>query len=608
MCQDPTVDESIIIDGKSYVFIQVADAPGIVYGEIGKKAKVYRVMEGTKAFALKVFKPLFRNPRTANNSELISTYLTIPGLAVAQRTILTPGNYPDLINSHPEFSYSVLMPWIEGKSWVNFINGRVPITRKEGLNLVNGLINIVSGLEERNMAHCDLSGGNFIFSNDFNQVELIDIEDLFAVGIQPPDPLPAGTSGYSPDWVKRSGLWEAGADRFAISVLIGEILGWQFEDVRTASSAGDSYFAEGEYGHDSKRYNLLIEHLSQIHPEIPDFFRAAWLAQNPSECPPVSEWRRVIGLISTKAGTLNCGWDSLELPNDLIVPGINNLQPILAVEPHFTASAIETRECPEKKSLTCPSCGKDIMAEWVECPYCRFDLLNKEVKQESPGITQNKSPEEESSRRSDVVVKEWPAKGGGKVLKSQLLGKIFLIFVALGVGSIFLIVISGGLITQIAEQLRKTSGASLTFAISNSFLALLVGCVYSWVFRCNIRKNKVWLFILVSSASGLIGGMVSGSIVQSGGSDNPFLIGAVTGFVSGSISSLGQNILMESKGMQRKWFLYSMISWLAIWSIGTPISWDLNSILGMALSAAFIITASGGTLAIFLNKYPEIEF
>ena len=63
MFRDPDVGESIVIAGNSYTFIQVPETPGIVYAEMGKKAKVYRVMQRAKAYALKVFKPVYRNPK-----------------------------------------------------------------------------------------------------------------------------------------------------------------------------------------------------------------------------------------------------------------------------------------------------------------------------------------------------------------------------------------------------------------------------------------------------------------------------------------------------------------------------------------------------------------
>ena len=88
----------------------------------------------------------------------------MPGLAVAERIVLTPEKYPELIDIHPEYSYAVLMPWIEGKVWANYICGKTVINRAESLRLAKALVGVISGLEERDIAHCDLSGGNFIFS------------------------------------------------------------------------------------------------------------------------------------------------------------------------------------------------------------------------------------------------------------------------------------------------------------------------------------------------------------------------------------------------------------------------------------------------------------
>jgi len=296
MFLDPGIGENIKLDGKTYQFTQAVNAPGIIYAEIGRKAKVYRVLSGGKPFALKAFKPKYRTRETVGNTERIAKFQDVPGLTVASRTIISPQKYPDLIKQNEAFAYAILMPWVEGQSWFNYVTGKVSISRQQSLRLARSLVDTVSELEERKLAHCDLSSSNFIFSSDLTGVELIDIEDMFGNGLLPPKEKPKGTGGYAPAWIQTDGVWEASADRFSTGILISEILGWQFEDVREASS-GDAYFGEGEFGNKSKRFRLLSDRLEQLHPELANLFKTVWYSESLEECPRVQDWKAILDSI-----------------------------------------------------------------------------------------------------------------------------------------------------------------------------------------------------------------------------------------------------------------------------------------------------------------------
>ena len=296
MFKDPGVGSQILIDGKNYFFTEAPNAPGIVYAEIGRKAKVYQLTYGSESFAFKAFKPRYRTQHTIQNTPQIAQYQNVPGLSVAKRVVLTPDKYPELIQGHEAFAYAVLMPWVDGKSWFNYITGRVLLKREESLRLARALVNAVCELETRDLAHCDLSSSNFIFSADYSHVELIDIEDLFGYGLLPMDEKPRGTGGYAPGWIKTEGIWEAGADRFALGILLSEILGWQYEDIRAASDS-DTYFAEDEFGNKTKRFRMLSDRLEQIHPELSRLFKVVWYAESVEECPRIAAWKKVLDTI-----------------------------------------------------------------------------------------------------------------------------------------------------------------------------------------------------------------------------------------------------------------------------------------------------------------------
>jgi len=296
MIIDPGIGESITLGGKVYTFTETPNAPGIIYAEIGRKAKVYRVINNGQAYALKAFKPKYRSLDTVENIQRIAAFQDVPGLSVAQRLVITPEAYPEVVGRNEALTYAILMPWVEGKSWFNYVTGKVVINRQESLQLARALVNAVCELEQRDLAHCDLSSSNFIFSPDFNHVELIDIEEMFGQGLAEPKEKPKGTGGYTPEWVKKDGVWEAGADRYSTGILVSEILGWQFEDIR-AASAGDAFFAEGEFGNKSKRFRMMSDRLEQIHPELSRLFKTVWYAESVEECPRVADWKRVLDLI-----------------------------------------------------------------------------------------------------------------------------------------------------------------------------------------------------------------------------------------------------------------------------------------------------------------------
>jgi serine/threonine protein kinase len=523
--------------------------------------------------------------------------------------VLTPDKYSQLLSDHPEFNYAILMPWIEGKAWGNYIVGRIQLSHQESLRLANSLINVMVELEARNIAHCDLSGGNFIFSAELQHLELIDIEDMYGPELIPLNPLPAGTSGYSPNWVRKDGMWNANADRFAVGILISEILGWQFEDVREISSKGESFFADGEFGNDSKRYNLLKLRLGQIHPELSHLFQKTWQSNNADDCPKVFEWKKVLNDISEQPISVNWGWESLDLFADVKTSENRNYQDVKSVKdlPELDARKISlTKE--KIESLICPSCGKNIQADWVNCPFCTFNLIQAKVNSldSSPKISSGIG--HVPSLDEDVIAKPWSDLGQKNNSRQSFLTRIFAVFVVLGVAIFFSTVLFGDAITQISNELRKSSGLILPNGISNAFLTLSVGIVYAWIFGKNLRKSKIALFILGSALGGFVGGAIVGWLTNLYYITDPITAGAIIGFISGSTSSLIQNYFMLSQNKRLLWYIYNSINWLAIWTIGTTISWSSQSPIAQGAAAAFIIISNGGMLSLFLRNNPDIEF
>lgn len=142
--------------------------------------------------------------------------------------------------------------------------------------------------------------------------------------------------------------------------------------------------------------------------------------------------------------------------------------------------------------------------------------------------------------------------------------------------------------------------------IMNSLLAIVVGGIQAWIFKDRI-KARIPLFVSFSLLGGFIAGLVGGSLM-SAGLLQPFVVGFINGAISGGISSYSQNRVMKNSKYAQQWFLYNLISWAVIFSIGWGIGWRPSNMVALAIAALFLVIASGVSLVVFLNRNPQIEF
>lgn len=333
---EPRVGTSIQIEGENYAFDGVPGADEVVYAEPGRKAKVYRLLQGkgSEKKALKVFYREFRSSQAdqalVENTQNLKKffYSSYPSdaekknsaLQVAERSVILPEKNNALIRNYSEFDYSLLMNWMDGDSWSNYVADKEPLSSDQSIVLASAFANSISGLESRNAAHCDLSGGNFVIKG-FKNIELVDIEDLYSPDFPSPNPLPAGTGGYVPNFVHKNGLWGQYADRYAAALILSEILCWQFQDVRNVRHSM-SYFAEGEPCHsETDRYKIMYSSLGKIEPGLATLFSKMWKSKEVDNCPSITEWKQVI----------------------------DRLKP---------------------RDLECGRCKKLVQTDWKKCPYC----------------------------------------------------------------------------------------------------------------------------------------------------------------------------------------------------------------------------------------------
>lgn len=125
------------------------------------------------------------------------------------------------------------------------------------------------------------------------QVELIDVEDLYAPELMRPEKLPSGSPGYA-HREAHHGLWSADADRFAGAVLLAEILGWCDPRVR-GKAYGEQYFASDEMQKECERFQLMQDVLrEQWGDKIADAFNSTWHSSTLAQCVPFTEWEQLL--------------------------------------------------------------------------------------------------------------------------------------------------------------------------------------------------------------------------------------------------------------------------------------------------------------------------
>lgn len=285
----PEINQTLRIDEVDYCFTEHPAAPGMPYGQTGRRATVYQVQADGAFHALKIFTPAFRSPRVAQTAARLQSFATLPGLQVCDRTVLKPEHHHELLAQQPDLVYSVLMPWVAGETWQELLLGRQPFTPEQSLALARAFANILATMENQGLAHCDLSGSNLIVNPSTPIVTLVDVEELYAPGLARPEKLPGGSEGYAHKTAPK-GLWSAEADRFAGAVLLVEMLSWCDDNIRQIAYS-EQVFDPAEMQQNSERYQRLLAVLRERWGEaIADTFARAWHGETLADCPTLATW------------------------------------------------------------------------------------------------------------------------------------------------------------------------------------------------------------------------------------------------------------------------------------------------------------------------------
>ena len=302
----PEAEQELTIDGVTYRIAEHPAAPGIPYGQEGRAGIVYQLVaqDGEKR-ALKVFKARYRIPALVSLADKLAPFADLPGLQVCQRTVLSTLRHEELLRQYPDLNYAVLMPWIEGPTWMEILVEKRSLAPEQSLALARRLAQILAGMEECRLAHCDLSGPNVLLpgllpspsigrgAGGEGLVVLVDLEQFYGPGLDQPELLPSGSSGYAHKTAPH-GLWSPTADRFAGAVLLGEMLGWCNEQVRKAAW-GENYFDPQEMQQESERFKTVATFLEERWGNrVVSLFERAWRSETLQDCPTFGEWLAVL--------------------------------------------------------------------------------------------------------------------------------------------------------------------------------------------------------------------------------------------------------------------------------------------------------------------------
>ncbi|ANS75334.1 hypothetical protein AWM70_12550 [Paenibacillus yonginensis] len=278
----------------SYELAEHPLVSGIPYGQEGRQGTVYKLIrtEDGLPFALKVFRPSYRDPALVKKAAELNRYAELEGLKAASREVIDPQNSKELLSRYPELLYAAVMPWIEGSTWNEIISQKQVLSVHECMDNAAALAETLTKMEEHGLAHTDLSSSNLMLSttSDGMNIQLIDLEDLYAGGASEPDELPAGGDGYKSPSIQLESAWGAQVDRFPGGLLLAELLAWADPDIRE-SSFGDSYFAPNEIQQSCERYERMVRTLLSLYgPGMAGLFERVWSAEQLQQCPSFAEW------------------------------------------------------------------------------------------------------------------------------------------------------------------------------------------------------------------------------------------------------------------------------------------------------------------------------
>lgn len=292
MSFQPKPFDIIEISGIPFRIAEHPSAPGYPYAQEGRTGIIYQLI-ANEPKALKVFRQRFITPKMVSLANSLHDYATIPGLSVCDRLVLTPSQSPKLLQQHPELTFAVCMPWIEGTTWQEIVMTKQSLLPEKSINLTCNFCRILVSLEQKSIAHGDLSPSNIIISPQQDQIELVDVEGMYAPNLSIPEALTPGSPGYAHK-SNTTGIWDPTSDRFAGAIILAEMLMASSPEFGSLSY-GESFFSPKEIQTDCQRYQKVKQTLRASYgSEIADLFITTWQSSTLNDCPTFAQWQNVV--------------------------------------------------------------------------------------------------------------------------------------------------------------------------------------------------------------------------------------------------------------------------------------------------------------------------
>jgi len=246
----PNVFEIISIDGKEYRFNPHPANTETAYAITGKRATIYQLQDEQGAlFALKVFSLAYRSPQIAAQAKQLAPFQSIPGLEACNRRVLIPVEQAELVITHPELRYAVLMPWLPGRTLEELLATKNALTPEQGLMAAQKLAETLAELEAQGVVHGNLKPANMLV--DLNAPNEVAIHLVGLEGMR----------------------FDATSDRFAGAMLLAELLSGEVVREDVASQEDVAEIIEDRWGR-----------------AICDVYERAVSSPTPADCPPLLEW------------------------------------------------------------------------------------------------------------------------------------------------------------------------------------------------------------------------------------------------------------------------------------------------------------------------------
>jgi hypothetical protein len=282
----PMLGESVRLFGDTFTFQEHPQAPGMTFASQGGRAMVYQVKStsGDK-FGLKVFSATYRNELVLESCRHLKELERYPGLLAAQRRIV-PVEDP-IVFRVPDLKYAVLMPWVPGKTWFDWVataeskGSQFELDSAE--RVAKRFLSVLATLERDSIAHTDISGGNVVVNAATGEAELLDLEEIYMPGKPEPPQAGPGTLYYQ----HRAGAstWKPEGDRYAAGILASEIL------LMAEESLARKITTSGFYEGGEERFKDACHCLKETAPYFLDVFKRTWSAESLEECPKIADLR-----------------------------------------------------------------------------------------------------------------------------------------------------------------------------------------------------------------------------------------------------------------------------------------------------------------------------